>query len=275
MILHWEPSKHCNCCFGDLFCDIPGVEVRDYNEIYSDEKRTPPIDIDNVPKEAFTVYSPDYVQFKHEVIRGGRGMIAYDRNIDLSPYFKQIVPLPHIKEEIVNFVEENDIKNTVGIHFRGTDKGNNPWYDRYIGLIRGTKSKILLCTDSEEMEQKISNDSGVERIISYKKSAWTQKLDILPWRCSPEEGYSLIKRNLKTLEQAVIDMWLLSKAKVVVYGIGTFGVCASAINHVPKVPIALKENNLFLFYHSVDMENVRKEQEVLDRVTKFGGKVLV
>ena len=76
MILHWRPSNHCRCHFGDLFCDIPGVEVRPWNG-----GGTAEVDRDNVPWDEFTIGSPDYVQFKHERIHGGRGMIPYD--IDL------------------------------------------------------------------------------------------------------------------------------------------------------------------------------------------------
>ena len=267
MILRWDKASHCNCHFHDLFCDIPGVEVQTGGGGGMWE-----VDRDNVPWDTFTINSPDYVQFKHEKIHGGRGMIAYSGDIDLSPYFKKIDPLPHIKEEITKFVEENDVKNTVGIHFRGTDKGNNPWYDRYIRLIQkvGQRSKILLCTDDGDIERKIIEESGMgHRIVSYKKTKWTDKLDNREWRL-----YSPINRDVQCLIESVIDMWLLANTRVIVYGIGTFGVCAAHVNHVPKVPIALREHSLFLFYGHVDMNANRKEKKIMELISMHSRKLL-
>jgi hypothetical protein len=64
---------------------------------------------------------------------------------------------------------------------------------------------------------------------------------------SLEKQQSPHKRNQKSLPEAALDLYLLSKTKCVLYGVGTFGYAAHILSGNPGYNILSVNNKMTLF----------------------------
>ncbi len=124
------------------------------------------------------------------------------------PYFKQFVPAASLRKEIESFSQEKDIPNAIGIHARRTEflmnadgRGQVSTDERFFEAMEGMDKevKFFLATDSDETEKNFMKRFG-ERVIVFPKTNWN-------------------KDTRRSMEEAVIDLFLLSKTK---YILGTY-----------------------------------------------------
>lgn len=127
-------------------------------------------------------------------------------------YLHQLKPTKVITSIVDKFVSENGVKNLVGVHIRRDDfvmKGNDEKTDvssddkfidkMYEVLIEDMTTKFLLCTDSQETQDKFKEEFG-DRIIIYPKK-------------------NRDRTTTLNTQQGLVDLLLLSKTKHI---IGTY-----------------------------------------------------
>jgi hypothetical protein len=161
---------------------------------------------------------------------------------------KKIKPLNNIQKEIDNFSKKHKMSNLIGVHIRRGDfadrnvsPGRVSTDEKFIEKMKefikeDNKTKFFLCTDSQEMEEKIEKEFP-KRIIKFKKSSFT-------------------RTDVRATQEGLIDLYLLSKTK---YILGTYrstftelawwlGGCTAKI----EMMIDFEKERVYL-------ENVRKE----------------
>ncbi|GEM_PF-3401964 len=118
------------------------------------------------------------------------------------PYFKKLVPAASLRKEIESFSQERDISNAIGIHARRTEflmnadgRGQVSTDEKFFEAMESMDkdAKFFLATDSKETEKNFMKRFG-ERVIVFPKKSWS-------------------KDTRRSMEEAVIDLFLLSKTK--------------------------------------------------------------
>jgi len=138
--------------------------------------------------------------------------IPFNVRKEIFFYLHQLKPIKVITSTVNNFVKKHNVENLVGVHIRrddfvqqGKKKGSNiSSDDRFIEKMNEVinedeTTKFLLCTDSQETEDKFKNEFG-ERIIIYPKK-------------------NRDRTSVIATQQGLVDLLLLSKTKHI---IGTY-----------------------------------------------------
>jgi len=192
------------------------------------------------------------------------GLPEDTKKIILS-YLNKLTPIKVIRNIVENFSNAYNVKNLVGVHIRRDDfkmRGKNDsdvasdelFIERMNELIQeDNNTKFLLCTDSQEVEDKFINEFP-NKIIVYKKKNRDRTSKI-------------------TTQQGLIDMLLLSKTKHI---IGTY---MSTFNELAwwfggckvKVDI-IKDEKLYEEYtnrnNKLDKSIIRKLKQLIFKLFK-------
>ena len=134
----------------------------------------------------------------------------YVRN-NILHYLHQLKPIKIIRNTVDNFANKHNVKKLVGVHIRRDDfltgkarlgyvSSDNKFIEKMNQLIKQNENtKFLLCTDSQETEDKFKKEFG-ERIIIYPKK-------------------NRDRTSIIATQQGLVDLLLLSKTKHI---IGTY-----------------------------------------------------
>lgn len=137
---------------------------------------------------------------------------------------------PDIEKEVDNFLKENGMfEKTIAIHIRDTDKGHYVDYDQLINYIRGFMMKhqlelIYLATDQRNVRD-LFIETFQNQVIYYAEDI--PKIDSqkgIGLHMWAEQEADMCVR-IKIFHDSIMDMWLLSKAKYLLYqGNSTFSM---------------------------------------------------
>jgi len=257
MIIQWDKSEHCDCLFNDLFEPIEGVKsiqkLPENLKTINEEAIVP----QDIPEGQCVLSHTGFVHLQGE----------QKTFPNLSMYFNKIRPIKSIANDIDKIVGKHDFKNTVGLHYRGTDYGECPWKIRYFETCKATiqrfpNVKFFLAADNPEITNEFIEEFG-DKIIVYPKTSWTEKLVDKWYPNCP------IYRSQQCMAEATVDMWLLASCAVIVGGVGTFPACATKIKNAPLTSITMKNNILFLTYKQTEPYKVNSVNDVVNRIAKI------
>ena len=264
LYIYWDIDQHCMASLADIFDEIP------FNIINSNEYQNLPKMQEFGDLNPLTKDLPDTFIIKATTFRYFDDDINPE-SIDFSIYFKQLTLVKPIANLIKKLSEKYQFEKMLGVHIRKTDKGH--WLSettdrgylsaekimfnidrRYLAAIKtildkkpGTK--IFLATDDREEEQ---------AIVSILKPPKGTILAL------PKPRYNAISlypvgRDLRGVQEAMVDMMLLSKCQCILYGLGTFGHCAARISNTKRVNIISEQSVLFI----EEIKKIRPIQEII------------
>ena len=161
---------------------------------------------------------------------------------DFSPYLQQLQPHLHVRRKIQSFLAKHDnFENVIGIHVRKGDKrdGNN----QYVVNLDKQYFQVMRILQEQWPTKKffMASDEGVGvfakrfpgRIIRYPRRSSYWQASRMRW--------------LSDVEDAFIDMILLSKTEMVVFGIGSFGFCGALMSNVKRINIITAKQGIVGF----------------------------
>ena len=213
LYLYWIKNKTCGADFSDLF-------ENEFSEISKEELKELSVEecilshtfrfitlTDEVPDKFAKVYPTD---------RGNNIDFEFERipqkvRENILLYLHKLKPIKTIRYIVDNFTEKYDVSNLVGVHVRRDDflygkerlgdvSSNKKFFEKMNEILNDDSStKFLLCTDSQETEDKFIEEFG-DRIIIYQKKNRDRTTKIVT-------------------QQGLIDLLLLSKTKHI---IGTY-----------------------------------------------------
>jgi len=269
LILEWRENHTCGCKFRDLFeNDIQEINEQELDQINEKELkffREDVLTIKNFPKKYLVsgtwrfLLTPKELE-KHNFLKEKNELNekGLDFNFSNTPeeikkeilkYLKRLKPLKKLQKEINDFDEKYKLKEMIGVHIRrgdfsdrptspGSVSSNKKFIERMKEIVKeNPKTKFFLCTDSQEIEERIK-EKFPKRILSYPKT-------------------SFVRTDVRATQEGLIDLLLLSKTKHI---LGTyrstftemtwwFGECKAKV----EIMIDPEKENAYL-------ENTRKEQ---------------
>lgn len=152
--------------------------------------------------------------------------IVYN-NDSLLRYFSEdqiidVVKSIRFKSELVDnankFIKENLGETFTGVHLRNTDfyDPHKPDFDEIFKQLSENKSeKYFVCSDDEEMENKFNQ---LENVVIYPKTSYVEKLtEDGEWRSVIIDDTGVeypfnVERSDESVQQAIIDLYILSKS---------------------------------------------------------------
>jgi hypothetical protein len=206
----WLPDTYsCNADFRDLFAGVPWEFVSEF-----EMKKYPELPYEylftRMPDETFYMTCCHWFHY--------RGI-----NNDFSPEIRFISPLPDLQGEIDRYSRDYDLKKRTGVHIR-----------------KGDKCKLNCCETRQEPHLVMAvNNAYIEAMSRTEGDFFVssdENLSLYKFLFGPRIITREIEdrsRDLPGLREAVVDMWLLARTKRIIRGLGSFGMCASAIGRVP------------------------------------------
>ena len=213
LYLHWIKNHACGANFSDLFeNDFDEISVKKLKELSTEEYilsetyRFIPFD-DEIPNgfaKAFPTERGNNIDFEFE-------RIPQEVRENILSYLRKLKPIENIRKLVEYYSKKYDVSNLVGVHVRRDDfligkerlgdvSSDNKFFDKMKEVLdKDSSTKFLLCTDSQETEDKFVREFGSKIVIYPKKNR---------------------DRTTKiATQQGLIDLLLLSKTKHI---IGTY-----------------------------------------------------
>lgn len=142
---------------------------------------------------------------------------------------------PNIQKEVDDFLKKNEMFNkTMAIHIRDTDKRHDADYEQLIGYIREFMEKhqlekIYVATDQKNVHD-LFMKAFQNRVIFYTDDIpEIDNQDGIGLHMWAEQAENLQLRA-KIFHDSIMDMWLLSKAKYLLYqGNSTFSMISKEL----------------------------------------------
>jgi hypothetical protein len=135
------------------------------------------------------------------------------------------------------FIQEQQLGNNFfGVHLRNTDFPNQdkPNFDKlYYHILNDNQNKYFVCSDDKDLENKFNK---LENVCVYEKTKYVEKLtDEGGWREAivDDDGkeYSFnVERSDESVQQAIIDLYILSKSNIIQTSNSSFLKTAVLIN---------------------------------------------
>lgn len=149
--------------------------------------------------------------------------------LDIEAVREQVRSL-HLRAELQKradkFLQRHQLQDFYGIQIRKTDFGANGADDNNLfDLVSKTQHKrFFVCSDDKGVEQRFAT---LPNVVTYPKRAYVEKLVDGSWN-APTADHSgrvyacNVKRNAASVEDAVVDLLLLSRSTVVRTSNSTF-----------------------------------------------------
>lgn len=126
----------------------------------------------------------------------------------------------NIISEANNYIQNNFQEEFIGVHLRNTDffDPHNPNYDQiYQHILDNIDKRYFVCSDDKEMEDMFSQ---LENVSVYPKTSYVEKLtEDGEWRSIIVDDTGIeypfnIERSDDSVQQAIIDLYILSKSDI-------------------------------------------------------------
>jgi len=182
--------------------------------------------------EAFSRTFPDISlrQSKFAFMSGNTGFLSTCHEFATSPVWEYFIPTPSIMQRIDSVAEKLG-PNSVGIHIRRSDNAKS-WEKSplsvFISAIQNTlqeapQTRFFLATDSPDVQTALIQIFSKEVIIT-------------------REGISLSRDSISGMEEAVIDMWSLSRTNKILGSYwSSFSEAAASIGGIPFIPCVIED----------------------------------
>ena len=142
------------------------------------------------------------------------------------------------------FMESRNLSEYFGIHIRKTDFGSNGSDDANLyQVVRDVPHKqFFVCSDDKDVEQRFG---ALPNVAMYPKRAYVEKLVDGTWNTPTADHsgrvYSCnVNRNAISVEDALIDLLVLSHSKIVSTSNSTFRNTAVMLQEVRQLAASLK-----------------------------------
>ena len=240
----WKPSETCNCHFQDIFQINKDMIYLDNLDDFIKNDST--IEFTDFPyfkkihNEGFTIESFYYFETWDKFFKNLKHKYSC-KDTDFYQMYKVNLRKLRLVEKLYEKVEDttnlHDIRNRIGIHVRRGDHGiqrggrktdiyYNNLSDNFFYLIdreikKNKDIKFLLATDNLKSYEKFTSRYN-DRIVTY----------------TTNQSYGLynegVSRRCTTLEDAVIELFLLSRCKKIIGSdSSSFGDMASVLGDCP------------------------------------------
>jgi hypothetical protein len=145
---------------------------------------------------------------------------------------------PALVAQAQAFMDRNNLSEYFGIHIRKTDFGANGSDDTNLyQLVRDVPHKqFFVCSDDKDVEQRFG---ALPNVVMYPKRAYVEKLVDGTWN-TPTADHSgrvyacNVNRNAVSVEDAVIDLLVLSYSQIVSTSNSTFRNTALLLQSVRR-----------------------------------------
>lgn len=189
---------------------------------------------------------PQHIYFYEEFY------LSSDKEKTIVPQLKLIKPNSQIQSKIDEFLSKHDLSNVIGIHIRKGDKlydiRENILNQKYINVINLLNRKMLLCTDDMKTATKLTK--MFPQIIIYNKKTYGSRI-------------LMNNRDIQSIEDAVIELYLLSKCRLIISTLGTFSHVAGLIGNKPIINIYQDQR---IVYNARDIINNLSSKEIAKMV---------
>lgn len=111
-----------------------------------------------------------------------------------------------VLEKINKIADELQIRDAIGVHVRYTDKKPRKEFDNLIKRIQEENRNVFLCTDNDEVIDRLKSDLSNRVIVYPKYIPSVNDGGIHIWASQMNDG----ELKTKMFEDCVIEMWLLS-----------------------------------------------------------------
>lgn len=119
------------------------------------------------------------------------------------------------------FINENNLGNNFyGVHLRNTDfyDPHKPNFDQiYSHIVENSDKKYFVCSDDKQLEEKFNQ---LDNVFVYPKTNYVEKLtDEGDWRSVIVDDTGVeypfnVERSDESVQQAMIDLYILSKSDI-------------------------------------------------------------
>jgi hypothetical protein len=150
---------------------------------------------------------------------------------------------PELVERGNEFMAANKLDDFFGIHIRKTDFGRNGSDDNGLfDLVQSVPSKVFfVCSDDKEVEMRFG---ALPNVVVYPKRAYVEKLVQGDWNTATADHsgrvYSCnVNRGAESVEDAIVDLLLLSHSQIVSTSNSTFRNTALLVKMARQTPPSL------------------------------------
>jgi hypothetical protein len=226
--LLWPRTQWCDADFKNLFelsMDINSIEFAAFKEaeryytklIHQDFVQFSP---DNIVLHSSIATFEEYKSFLD------RGPVMYLHN-SLPPFvdinhiaevIHELKPRGSIAERVSTFVIANNIsRETFGLHIRKTDFGNSVKEGELFEFALKSKQRFFVCSDSQDVLSQFAKLKNC--VVSPSKTFPKKIFEHLPWGAmgheeSTDEAVANIYRDRNSVEDALIDLLILSRTNI-------------------------------------------------------------
>ena len=236
--INWQKTDECNCELSDLF---EKIKYTKFNFYCKNENKKYKLNIQTIKKiYGKFIKCRNFNDIKNIKDKNRNILLINYTNLISSKFYKKIfsklILNSTIEKILKNFTSFN-LKEYVGVHVR---RGDVPNYRKiglqiYFNWLKNHKiKKIFLCSDNDNIFCKFKSNFDV---IRYHHR-------------------SLNRNSSEGIQDALINIILLSKCKIIISGDSQFSKCASSIGNIKYVKLnKLKNNSNKSFSEKLDNTN--------------------
>lgn len=243
-VIVWPTNNWCGACYEDIFENPRVVINKELVSFVAEKERFHHLMEEDHLRMNVPYISPRGVTDLNTILeylgKSDKDVFYYvaliPPCIDMALIRKYLLANPFhqtIRERAAAFIRENKLSDFFGIQIRKTDFGANGTDDQNIfDLIERCSDKLFfVCSDDKDVEKRFASLANV-RI--YEKQAHVEKLVDGDWNnltpdCSGRVYACNVNRGALSVIEAIVDLLILSKSRVVKTSGSTFMTAALMI----------------------------------------------
>ena len=175
---------------------------------------------------------------------------------------KALRVISQINQRIISFSADHDLNALVGVHVRYGDKWRG-------GKMR--RLRELVESRYDEAVREVLDRTGFNIYLSCDDvNVWKRYRKLYGGRIiSGPKHHDPLFRNKDSIPEALLDLYLLSRTRYMLYGVGTFGYAAHLLGGNRGFNILYSEKNFFLWYDLLVGQPVERFPDIRAIVTKI------
>jgi hypothetical protein len=252
-VVVWPCNNWCGAAYGELIATPATVVERELSSYASDKDKFLFFTIEDHLGMGFEFKSPlqmpdldsalDYLRASDKDVHFHTPLIPAFLAVGMvHAQVRALQFLPALKAQATAFMDRNHLVEYFGIHIRKTDFGTNGSDDTNLyQLVRDVPNKkFFVCSDDKDVEQRFG---ALANVVMYPKRAYVEKLVDGTWN-TPTADHSgrvyacNVNRNAVSVEDAVIDLLVLSHSQIVSTSNSTFRNTALLLQTVRNAELA-------------------------------------
>jgi len=253
-IVIWPCNNWCGASYDELITTPAQVLERELSSYAPEKDKFLFFTIEDHLGMGFPFQSPlqmpnldsalDYLGSSHKDVHFHTPLIpAFLDTAVVHAHVRTLHFQPALVAQAQAFMESHNLAEYFGIHIRKTDFGSNGSDDANLyQLVRDVPHKqFFVCSDDKDVEQRFG---ALPNVVMYPKRAYVEKLVDGTWN-TPTADHSgrvyacNVNRNAISVEDALIDLLVLSHSQIVSTSNSTFRNTALLLQSVRRSALAV------------------------------------